>query len=302
MNKKNESLKNTGLFLAFAGPAVFAFMAVVIIPFLYGFYLTFTSWDGLSKSKPFVGLANYAKVFKDTGFWQALGLTLIYVVVSVVLVNVVAFLLALLVTGKLRGKKFFRAGFFVPNLIGGIVLGYIWQFIFKTILVYIGKNAGIGFLSKSWLSSPVPAFIALIIVTVWQLSGYMMLIYIAGLTSVSADLREAAKIDGASDREILFKIKLPMVMPSITICTFLSLTNGFKLYDQILALTGGSPFKTLADGSVIKTTEMLALNIVNSNTSNSKGPGQAKAVVFFVLVAIISIAQLVATRKKEVDQ
>ena len=156
MNKKNESLKNTGLFLAFAGPAVFAFMAVVIIPFLYGFYLTFTSWDGLSKSKPFVGLANYAEVFKDTGFWQALGLTLIYVVVSVVLVNVVAFLLALLVTGKLRGKKFFRAGFFVPNLIGGIVLGYIWQFIFKTILVYIGKNAGIGFLSKSWLSSPVP--------------------------------------------------------------------------------------------------------------------------------------------------
>ena len=154
MNKKNESLKNTGLFLAFAGPAVFAFMAVVIIPFLYGFYLTFTSWDGLSKSKPFVGLANYAELFKDTGFWQALGLTLIYVVVSVVLVNVVAFLLALLVTGKLRGKKFFRAGFFVPNLIGGIVLGYIWQFIFKTILVYIGKNAGIGFLSKSWLSSP----------------------------------------------------------------------------------------------------------------------------------------------------
>ena len=196
MNKKNKSLKNTGLFLAFAGPAVFAFMAVVIIPFLYGFYLTFTSWDGLSKSKPFVGLANYAELFKDTGFWQALGLTLIYVVVSVVLVNVVAFLLALLVTGKLRGKKFFRAGFFVPNLIGGIVLGYIWQFIFKTILVYIGKNAGIGFLSKSWLSSPVPAFIALIIVTVWQLSGYMMLIYIAGLTSVSADLREAAKIDG----------------------------------------------------------------------------------------------------------
>ena len=193
MNKKNESLKNTGLFLAFAGPAVFAFMAVVIIPFLYGFYLTFTSWDGLSKSKPFVGLANYAEVFKDTGFWQALGLTLIYVVVSVVLVNVVAFLLALLVTGKLRGKKFFRAGFFVPNLIGGIVLGYIWQFIFKTILVYIGKNAGIGFLSKSWLSSPVPAFIALIIVTVWQLSGYMMLIYIAGLTSVSADLREVPR-------------------------------------------------------------------------------------------------------------
>ena len=137
MNKKNESLKNTGLFLAFAGPAVFAFMAVVIIPFLYGFYLTFTSWDGLSKSKPFVGLANYAELFKDTGFWQALGLTLIYVVVSVVLVNVVAFLLALLVTGKLRGKKFFRAGFFVPNLIGGIVLGYIWQFIFKTILVYV---------------------------------------------------------------------------------------------------------------------------------------------------------------------
>ena len=163
-------------------PAVFAFIGSSYYPVFIRILSDLYELGRLSKSKPFVGLANYAELFKDTGFWQALGLTLIYVVVSVVLVNVVAFLLALLVTGKLRGKKFFRAGFFVPNLIGGIVLGYIWQFIFKTILVYIGKNAGIGFLSKSWLSSPVPAFIALIIVTVWQLSGYMMLIYIAGLT------------------------------------------------------------------------------------------------------------------------
>ena len=274
MNKKNESLKNTGLFLAFAGPAVFAFMAVVIIPFLYGFYLTFTSWDGLSKSKPFVGLANYAELFKDTGFWQALGLTLIYVVVSVVLVNVVAFLLALLVTGKLRGKKFFRAGFFVPNLIGGIVLGYIWQFIFKTILVYIGKNAGIGFLSKSWLSSPVPAFIALIIVTVWQLSGYMMLIYIAGLTSVSADLREAAKIDGCTESQVTRSIVIPLMRSSFTICLFLTITRCFMVYDLNLALTEGGPF-----GSTV----MAAMYVYNKAfVTKSYGPGQTEAGILFL--------------------
>ncbi|EDM87264.1 ABC transporter, permease protein [Blautia obeum ATCC 29174] len=293
MNKKNESLKNTGLFLAFAGPAVFAFMAVVIIPFLYGFYLTFTSWDGLSKSKPFVGLANYAELFKDTGFWQALGLTLIYVVVSVVLVNVVAFLLALLVTGKLRGKKFFRAGFFVPNLIGGIVLGYIWQFIFKTILVYIGKNAGIGFLSKSWLSSPVPAFIALIIVTVWQLSGYMMLIYIAGLTSVSADLREAAKIDGCTESQVTRNIVIPLMRSSFTICLFLTITRCFMVYDLNLALTEGGPF-----GSTV----MAAMYVYNKAfVTKSYGPGQTEAVILFLFTAIIAVSQAVMNKRKEVE-
>lgn len=182
---------------------------------------------------------------------------------------------------------------FMPNLIGGIVLGYIWLMIFDGILS--NYNTAVVLETKY-------GFWGLIILMCWQQIGYMMIIYIAGLQAIPEDMLEAAKIDGASSWKTLWHITIPNVMPSITICTFLSLTNGFKLYDQNLALTGGSPFRTLADGNVIKTTEMLALNIVNSNTSNSKGPGQAKAVIFFVLVAIISVAQLIATRKKEVDQ
>lgn len=293
MKKRNHAMRSTGLFLAFAGPAVFAFLAVVIIPFLYGFYLTFTSWDGFSKSKPFVGLANYADMVKDTSFWQSLGLTLIYVLVSVLLVNVVGFLLALLVTGKLRGKNFFRAGFFVPNLIGGIVLGYIWQFIFKTIFVYIGKNAGISFLVKSWLSTPVTAFIALVVVTVWQLSGYMMLIYIAGLTSVSTDLREAAKIDGCTENQVTRRIVIPLMRSSFTICLFLTITRCFMVYDLNLALTEGGPF-----GSTV----MAAMYVYNKAfVTKSYGLGQTEAVILFLFTAIIAVSQAMINKRKEVE-
>ena len=181
MNSKKESLwSKVSTFLVFAGPATFAFLAVVIVPFLYGVYLTFTSWDGVSSNKPFVGLKNYAAVVADSSFWQSLGLTLLYVVVSVILVNVIGFLLALLVTGKIKGKNFFRAGFFTPNLIGGIILGYIWQFVFNKVIVYFGDALNVTVLQKSMLSGSASAFAALVLVTIWQFSGYMMLIYIAG--------------------------------------------------------------------------------------------------------------------------
>ena len=279
--------------MAFAGPAVFAFLAVVIAPFLYGFYLTFTSWDGFSKSKPFVGLANYLSVIQDTGFWSALGLTLLYVLISVLLVNVVGFLLALLVTGKLRGSNFFRAGFFVPNLIGGIVLGYIWQFVFKNILVFVGKSTGIGFLSKSWLSSPATAFIALLVVTVWQLSGYMMLIYIAGLTSVSEDLREAARIDGCTEKQVTWKIVVPLMRSSFTICLFLTITRCFMVYDLNLALTEGGPF-----GSTV----MAAMYVYDKAfVSKAYGPGQTEAIILFLFTAIIAVSQAILNKRKEVE-
>ena len=273
-------------------PTLAAFLIGFVIPFIQGLYLSLCKFTTINKTT-FVGLSNYVKAFQDEQFAHAFGFTASFTVVSTVLINVIALGIALLLTRGIKGTTPFRTVFFMPNLIGGIVLGYIWSMIFDGILIKYNTSV---------ILETKYGFWGLVILVCWQQIGYMMIIYIAGLQAIPEDMLEAAKIDGASSWKTLWNITIPNIMPSITICTFLSLTNGFKLYDQNLALTGGSPFKTLADGNVIKTTEMLALNIVNSNTSNSKGPGQAKAVVFFILVAIISIAQLVSTRKKEVDQ
>lgn len=276
----------------FALPTFAAFIIGFVIPFIMGVYLSFCKFTTVTDSE-FIGLKNYQKALADKEFLHALGFSTALTIVTTVVINVVAFAIAYMLTKAIKGSNIFRSVFFMPNLIGGIILGYIWMLLLNGILAHWGR---------ALTYSATYGFWGLVILVCWQQIGYMMIIYIAGLQAIPEDMLEAAKIDGASGWKTLWHITIPNVMPSITICTFLSLTNGFKLYDQNLALTGGSPFKTLADGSVIKTTEMLALNIVNSNTSNSKGPGQAKAVVFFVLVAIISIAQLVATRKKEVDQ
>lgn len=284
-------------FPIFLLPTMIAFAIGFIVPFVYGIFLSFCKFTTVTDWK-WKGLQNYSRIFfvngkLDTTFIHSLWYTALFTVVSVLIINVISFLIAMALTKGIRGTNLFRTVFFLPNLIGGIVLSYIWLMIFNSVLSNFSKTI----VSTQWY-----AFWGMIIVVCWQQIGYMMIIYIAGLQAIPEDMLEAAKIDGASSWKTLWNITIPNIMPSITICTFLSLTNGFKLYDQNLALTGGSPFKTLADGNVIKTTEMLALNIVNSNTSNSKGPGQAKAVVFFILVAIISIAQLVSTRKKEVDQ
>lgn len=293
MKKKNQKLYDIGTFLVFAGPASFAFLAVIIVPFLYGLYLTFTSWDGMSKAKPFVGLANYKAVIADTSFWQSLGLTVLYVVISVILINVVGFLLALLVTGKIKGKNFFRAGFFTPNLIGGIILGYIWQFVFNKILVYVGKGMGIGFLEKSMLSSPTSAFMALVIVSIWQYSGYMMLIYIAGLTGVSPDLREAARIDGCTEKQVTRFIVLPLMRASFTICLFLSITRCFMVYDVNLSLTEGGPF-----GS----TRLAAMYVYDKAfESKQYGVGQTEAIILFIITAVIAVTQTIINKRKEVE-
>ena len=287
MNSKKENLwSKVSTFLVFAGPATFAFLAVVIVPFLYGVYLTFTSWDGVSSNKPFVGLKNYAAVVADSSFWQSLGLTLLYVVVSVILVNVIGFLLALLVTGKIKGKNFFRAGFFTPNLIGGIILGYVWQLLLNGLLLQINKTL---------TYSSVYGFWGLVILMCWQQIGYMMIIYIAGIQNIPGELIEAAQIDGANKGQLLKNVIIPMVMPSITICTFLTLTNSFKLFDQNLALTNGEPSNM---------SEMLALNIYNTfyGRTGWEGVGQAKAVIFFILVGAIAMIQNRLTRSKEVQQ
>ena len=276
----------------FAGPGTVLFLAVVIVPFLYGLYLTFTSWDGVSLSKPFVGLQNFADAFKDTTYWQAMGRTVIYSIFAVILINIVAFLLAYLLTSGIKGQNFFRAGFFVPNLIGGIVLGYVWQFVFNRAFVAIGKalgNAG----AVSLLSTPNGAMFCLILVSVWQYAGYMMLIYVAGFMSVSNDVKEAAMIDGCTPSQAMWNVTVPLMRSSFVQCIFLSITRCFVVYDVNLSLTKGEPF-----GSSV----MAAMHVYNQAfTYKNYGLGQAEAVILFLVCAIVGVTQVMVGKKGEVE-
>ena len=288
------NLKNRGKdFCIFALPGIFCFLAVVMVPFVYGVYLTMTDWNGVSAVKNFVGLKNFAAMFKDAQFWSSLGLTFKYVIVVVILVNVIAFLLAYLLTRGFKGQNFFRAGFFTPNLIGGIVLGYIWQFVFSRVFVKIGELTGWSLFECSWLSRPNTAFAALVLVTVWQLSGYMILIYVAGFMGLDVEVMEAASIDGASGWTKMKNIIMPLMMPSVTICLFLTLSRAFMVYDVNLSLTGGAPYGT---------TEMAAMHVYEKAfTSRQFGVGQAEAIILFLIVACISGIQVYITKKKEVE-
>ena len=274
-------------------PTFAAFLIGFVWPFIQGIYLSFCNFN-TPKDATWVGLGNYIKVFKDAGFLNAFKNTAAFAIVTIILINVLAFAIAYALTQKMRGANLFRTVFFMPNLIGGVVLGYIWSMIFDGILknygTYLTSNGTLGF----W--GPV-------ILVCWQQIGYMMIIYIAGLQAVPEDMLEAAKIDGASGAQTLFKVIIPNVMPSITTCTFLTLTNGFKLFDQNLALTGGAP-SIIQDGAKVNVTELLALNIYSTYNINKNyhGVAQAKAVIFFLLVAVLAIAQQAATRSKEVEQ
>ena len=270
----------------FVLPTLLAFLIGFVIPFAEGLYLSFCQFTTVGNAK-WVGFSNYKNIFSDASFIHSFKFTVAFAVVSIILINVIAFGLALLLTRNLRGTNVFRTVFFMPNLIGGIVLGYIWQILINCVLSKVGQpllalNSGAGY----W---------GLIILMCWQQVGYMMIIYIAGLQNIPDDLIEAASIDGASSWTTLWRVKLPMVMPSITICVFLTLTNSFKLFDQNLALTDGAPSKM---------SEMLALNIYNTfyGRNGWEGVGQAKAVIFFILVAAIALVQNYLTRSKEVQQ
>ncbi len=266
-------------------PAAAAFVIGFLYPFIWGCYLSLCKFTTV-KNVEFVGLANFTKIFIDDTFTHSFKLTVLFAFLSSILINVLAFSVAVLLTKKLKGTNVFRTIFFMPNLIGGIVLGYIWQTLLNGILMAWGKPL--------LALSEVSGFWGMIILLCWQQIGYMMIIYIAGLNSISGDILEAAAIDGATPAQVLFKVKIPMVMPSITICTFLTLTNGFKMFDQNLSLTGGEPAKKSA---------LLALNIYDTFYARSgpqwKGIGQAKAVVFFLIVVVISLIQLKATTSKE---
>lgn len=282
-------------FAIFLLPTFAAFCIGFLWPFVKGLYLSFCTFTTTSNAK-WVGLQNYQKALTDASFLHAFWYTALVAIVSLILINVLSFAVAYALTRKIPGANIYRGVFFMPNLIGGIVLGYIWSMIFDGILVKY--NTSVVLESKY-------GFWGLIILICWQQVGYMMIIYIAGLQSIPEDMLEAARIDGANSWQMLWKVTIPNMMSSFTICIFLTLTNGFKLFDQNLALTGGRPFLQQPDGSVIKTTEMLALNIYSafySGGGNNRGVGQAKAVVFFILVAVIGLIQLQSTRKKEVQQ
>ena len=272
-------------FPIFVLPTLIAFSFAFIIPFVMGVYLSFCKFKTITNAQ-FVGLGNYTKIFADKDFVNAFGFTLKFSVVSIVTINVFAFILALALTRKIKGTNLFRTVFFMPNLIGGIILGYIWQQMINAVLLKY---------ETTLVANPTYGFWGLIILMNWQMIGYMMIIYVAGLQNVPTDLIEAAEIDGATSLQTLFKVKIPMVMPSITICLFLTVSNSFKLFDQNLALTAGAPSKKTA---------MLALDIYNTfyGRSGFEGVGQAKAVLFFIVVAVIALGQLVLTRRKEVEQ
>ena len=285
LNKKSKSQHGIA-YWSFVGPSLFAFSLVVLIPLILGIYYSFTNWNGIGSNIEWVGLKNYIKVFNDEGFRSSLWFTVKFTIVSVISINVIAFFLALLVTRESKISNLLRTIFFMPNLIGGIVLGYIWQLIFDGIFSHFDMalklNAKLGF----W---------GLVILICWQQIGYMMIVYIAGLQAIPDSLREAAMIDGANAWKRLFHVTIPNMMPSITICTFLTITNSFKLFDQNLSLTGGEP---------LHKTEMLALNIYDTfyGRVGYEGVGQAKAVIFFLAVIVISMLQLRLTRSKEVQQ
>ncbi|MBQ7678407.1 MAG: sugar ABC transporter permease [Butyrivibrio sp.] len=289
--ERNRLSYKVSQFLMFAGPAAFLFCATVIVPFIYGLYLTFTSWDGISRTKPFVGLANYAAAFADTDYWSALGRTVIYSFFSVILINIVAFLLAYLVTSGVKGQNFFRAGFFIPNLIGGIVLGYVWKFVFNRAFVAIAD--ALGGTGTSLLSTPSGAMFCLILVSVWQYAGYMMLIYVAGFMSVSESLKEAAMIDGCTPAQAMWNVTIPLMRSSFVQCIFLSITRCFMVYDVNLSLTKGEPFNSSV---------MAAMHVYNQAfTYKNYGTGQAQALILFIICAIVGVTQVYIGKKGEVQ-
>jgi raffinose/stachyose/melibiose transport system permease protein len=264
-----------------------------VVPFVNGFYYTLTDWDGFEATK-FVGFSNYTKSFQDPTFWSTLRFTSLFVVVSLIAVNVVAFGLALIVTSKLRSRNILRTFFFVPNLIGGVILGVIWQFIFNSALVSLANKYDWTLFKESWLQDTNKAFWALIIVTVWQSSGYMMIVYITGLVSIETEVLEASQIDGASPMRTLLAIKIPLMAQAFTIALFLTLRAGFMAYDVNVALTGGGPFRT---------TELISMHIFQDAFLNGNfGTGQSKAVIMFLMVAIAALVQVSISKRYEVQR
>jgi len=293
MISEKKPLKKLGEQMFFTFPTMFVFTITVLIPFIYGIYLTFMKMETVISTPEFGGLINYKAAIKDPLFWSSMRLTVKYVIISIILVNALGFILAYLVTSGVKGQNFFRTSLFTPNLIGGLVLGYIWQFIFVQSLPSIGEKLGIEMLRLGWLGDEKLAFWAIVIVTVWQMAGYMMIIFIAGLVNIPKDVIEASTIDGANGWHRLTKITIPLMRPAFVITMFMTLKNTFMVYDINYSLTGGGPFNS---------TMMVTMNIVNKAfIENNYGMGQAEAIILFVIVAIISGIQVYLGKRGELE-
>ena len=282
-------------------PTLIAFIMVIIIPFILGIYYSFTDWQGTGAVSQMVGFENYKGIFQEAGFLHSFLVTLLFTVLNIITVNVVAFVISLLVTSEIRGRNIYRAGFFVPNLIGGIVLGLVWQFIFSNILPSIGVSLGWEGLSKSLISNKDTVMFTMVTVNTWQYAGYIMLIYVAAIQGISKSVMEAAEVDGARYWTRVVKIQVPLMANAFTISLFLTLTNSFKMYDVNVALTNGGPIAMFMNKPV-QASELLALNIYNTAFKyNNMAQGQAKAVIFFIVLTIFSIIQVSWNKSKEVE-
>lgn len=280
--------------MVFLFPMIFTFFITVLFPFGLGIIYSLTDWNGV-EIKNFVGFKNYITMFQQMDFVYSFLITLLFTIINMIMVNIVGFCLALLCTSKIKGKNIFRSAFFIPNLIGGIVLGYVWQFIFNKVVTVVFAG------SLSMLTDPNLAFVAILIVSTWQYAGYIMMIYVTGLESVPKDVLEALNVDGASVLTTLFRIKIPMIANTFTVCIFLTLVNSFKQFDLNLSITNGAPSRILGD-KIIQGTEFLALNIYNTAIrKNNYALGQTKAVIFFIVLAVVSLAQVTMSKKKEVE-
>lgn len=293
MITEKKPIKRIGEQMFFTFPTVFVFSITVLIPFIYGIYLTFMKMPTVISTPVFSGLANYEVAIKDAKFWASMLVTVKYAIACILLVNALGFAMAYLVTSGIKGQNFFRTSFFTPNLIGGLVLGYIWQFIFVQSLPNIGNSLGIELLKLGWLGDENLAFWALVIVTVWQMSGYMMIIFIAGLVNVPKDVIEASTIDGANSWHRLIKITLPLMRPAFVITLFMTLKSTFMVYDLNYSLTSGGPY-----GSTL----MATMKIVNKAfIENNYGTGQAEAIILFIIVALVSGIQVYLGKRGELE-
>jgi raffinose/stachyose/melibiose transport system permease protein len=284
----------------FVAPCVFAFIMIIIIPFFFGLYYSMTDWNGVNNDVNFIGFKNFKTLLSSPEFLYSFLITVAYTLINIVLVNIVSFGLSLMVTSKLRRRNFYRAGFFVPYLIGGIVLGYIWQFLLNNILVDLGNMLSIEILKTSFLSLPHTVIWTMAVVNTWQYAGYIMLIYVASIQSIPASLMEAANVDGANYITRVFRILIPMMANAFTISIFLTLTTSFKQFDMNLTLTNGGPATRFLDVPV-KASQLLAMNIFSTATANRMAEAQAKAVVLFIALLVVSLIQVSVNKKKEVE-
>ncbi|MDM5226831.1 sugar ABC transporter permease [Cytobacillus sp. NJ13] len=294
VSRKKANLKKTLTYSAFVGPALIFFLVIQIIPFLMGIYYSFTSWNGVSSVVEWVGLENYIKIFKnDPKFFDSFIFTTKFMLASVIISNLLGFGLALLLNAALKSRNLLRTVFFIPNVIGGLLLGFIWQFIFVKGFAAIGNLTDLSVFKLPWLGDETTAFWGIVIVFAWQISGYMMVIYIAALQGVDQTLLEAARIDGASSWTLLTKIIIPLILPAFTICFFLTISMAFKIFDLNISLTGGGPFNS---------TQSVAINIYQEAFQNNRyGLGTAKSILFFLVVAIFTTVQVMMTKKREVE-